>query len=278
MTRSDIVTYLKKGKERGFELSLLKKNLINAGFQSYEVDEAIHSLPSQLPHASYIPKQDSSLTFEELSFFKKLTYTLTHPHALVERTREEPFSSTFLFSELLTVAPFMILALGLMLVSQLVPTNVPLQINSFFSSISGSSPLFFIGALALTLFIILPLLIAGSALCMHVLVKLVRGQGLYRETYKSIVYGTALAFIVIPILATLFLIPPAGLLVAGSLIGVTLLGSFIMTTRALAFYHELSLTKSFIASFFGTILSFGILAGLIISIAYLGSQPPQFGF
>ena len=278
MVRSDIVTYLTQGKERGFELSFLKKNLLNAGFQLYDVDEAIHSLPSQPIHTTSIIKQSSSSELEELSFFNKLVYICTHPWALVERTRDERFSSTFLFNELLTVVPFMIIALGLMLTSQLAPTNVPLQVSSFFSQLAAGSFTFFLFVLALTMFIVLPLSIAASALCTHLMVKLVRGNGLYRETYKSIVYGTALAFLVVPVLLVLFLLPPAGLLVAGSLIGVTFIGSFIMISRALAFYHELSPVKAFIASFFGAMLSLGILAGLVIGVAYLSSQPPQFGF
>ncbi len=275
MTQAELVAYLKQGRERGFELSLLKKNLLEAGFSSHDVEDAIRSLPAR-PSVSKQESFHESSNTEECSFFKKFVYATTHPHTLVERTRNESFLSTFLFNELISVAPFMILSLGLMLAGRLLPAQIPVQFVSLLSSGAEGSLIFLLLGLAGFSFIVLPTFVLGSALSMHLMVKIVRGQGLYRETYKSVVYGTTLAFILIPILLVLSLIPPAGMLIAGSLIGVTLISSFILTTRALASYHDLSLMKSFIATFLGAFVFFALLAGIIVGIALLSSQPPQF--
>jgi len=63
MVNQKILTYLQKGVSRGFQVTLLKQNLIKAGFPQDQVNEAAKALKDTskevLPQAPAIPKQQA---------------------------------------------------------------------------------------------------------------------------------------------------------------------------------------------------------------------------
>ncbi|MBU0907175.1 MAG: hypothetical protein KKD18_01390 [Nanoarchaeota archaeon] len=71
MVNQDIVKYLEEGKKRGFSIQLLKKKLLEGGFQERDIDEAISAMA--------IPADQSAGKINLFDKSQDSRYTFNHP-------------------------------------------------------------------------------------------------------------------------------------------------------------------------------------------------------
>lgn len=298
MVNQDIVNYLIEGRKRGFGLGMLKQKLIEGGFEEDDIEEAIIALPLEKVIPNTVEKRPdvkktsspitqsvtkSSSTPDSCnnpSFFKKVSCALVRPRHLFERTADERVTSTLLFQELLSLIPFVVFSIGLVLLlyffsAWLATTGL---VTLFSLVLSASVLTIFFGSLAVAFFIVIPLSAFVCAGVTQLFVTLMKGQGHYSGTYKAVTYGAVPSFIISPFLVLISLVGPYGGFVAGILSVMATIWSFVLIVRGLAYYQKFSGVKAFFAVLLGIIFFIMVVVALILGAALLGPQPPQFGF
>jgi hypothetical protein len=67
MVNKDIVNYLKEGKKRGFSVQLLKKKLLEGGFKTNDIDEAVKALGNSGPKVINVKSTSSGVKLHDSS-------------------------------------------------------------------------------------------------------------------------------------------------------------------------------------------------------------------
>lgn len=293
MVNQDLVKYLTEGRRRGFGLALLKKKLLEGGFEEDDIEEAIMALPVEpivsdkstlqkpLIKKSLSTQPTSSIpNSDKLSFFKKVNMTLVKPRLLFEKTDADSIKPTLGFQELLAIIPFLITVAGIMMLLSFVVASAPpgSLLGLFLAGISTTTLLVSMTLFAVALFVIWPLMMFVSAGITHLFVTLMKGQGHYRGTYKAMVYAVVPSFIVTPFASLISLVGAYGSLVSQILLIIVGIWSFVLLVIGMKSYHKCSTIKAFFMVLLGMIFTVMLTAALVLGAALLSPQPPQFGF
>lgn len=278
MVNQDILNYLLEGRKRGFGLALLKRKLLEGGFDAADIDEAIMALPIEKMESKPLPAsarpsmerqplqaQPASSSQEKLSFFRKIGYAITKPRALFEHTGQESVGRTLLFHETLLIIPFALFVLMAFVLVSMLATLTPSALQALLLIFSTTAHSIILGIFAITSFVITPLLVLLIAGITHLFVILLKGKG-YAGTYRALVYGTIPGFVFSPVFMFVSFLP------FGSFVGFVLalalfVWSLIITIKALAHYHSFSGLKSFFALFLGTLFSTMLCIAVILALA-----------
>lgn len=288
MVNQDIVNYLREGKKRGFGLALLKKKLLEGGFEEEDIEEAIMTLPVENDFSAtskpiekpLLKAQSSAVSSDKLSFFKKINAALINPRLLFEKTDADGIKPTLGFQELLALIPFLVIGLGIAALVSFVISAAPpgSLLGVILPSLSGVLLVFFAGMFAVGTFILLPLVLFVVAGVTHLFVILMKGQGKYKGTFKALVYGAIPNYIVMPFLILISFVGTYGSTVAQIISLIVGIWSFVLMIRGLKYYHKCSGVRAFFMALLGTIFSIMLSAALVLGAALLSPQPPQFGF
>ncbi len=285
MVNQDILNYLLEGRKRGFGLAVLKRKLLEGGFDVADIDEAIMALPVEKMESKPLPitsqptikqslpsAQTISSSQEKLSFFKKIGYSISKPRLLFEKTDEDSVGRTLRFHELLLLIPFALLILISALFLSLLAQFAPPYFTMIFLLIAPTAILFLIGMLAGISFIIAPLFVLLIAGITHLFVILMKGQGGYKGTYKGILYGVVPGCMLSPLITLISLVAYSSWFTTLFSIGL-FIWTIVLTIKGLAYYHKFSTTKAFFAGWLGLIFFVMLFVAIIMGLALLFKVP-----
>lgn len=181
MVDIDIVNYFKKGLSNGYGIQVLKERLYQAGFQEKDIMAAI----------VYLDKE-REIDNKNLGFFGRLKLSLISPGRLFEKTLvEHPVISLGSYL-ILAFLPFLIGAYF----SYVNASNSTERIfKEVFFYLGGSSEgfllywLFLLVLISLTIFIVMPLFLAGYAFIQKVIVLIFGGHITYSDSYEVLNYS-----------------------------------------------------------------------------------------
>ncbi|MEK6859039.1 MAG: Yip1 family protein, partial [Nanoarchaeota archaeon] len=219
MVNPDILNYLLDGRKRGFGLAMLKRKLLEGGFDAVDIDEAIMALPvekmeSKLLQTTSQPTIKQSLPSaqttaspqEKLSFFKKIGYSISNPRRVFEKTDEASVGRTLPLHELLLLIPLAFLILiNALFISFLAPF-APMYSSIIFFVIPSTYTLLLVGISIALSFVVAPLFVLLIAGVTHLFVILMKGQGGYKGTYKGILYGVVPGCMLSPLITLISLV------------------------------------------------------------------------
>jgi len=246
MADQRVLDYIYKCQEAGYDTDTIRKNLINAGWSSDVVEEALREansdfkpmpLPYQERGSHPASARNSTDNSETPGTLERLKLSILHPNQLFERVKNEEgyteplkfylvivivyaivgiaatsFVSAFLF-------PFKLLGIG----SMLNALSYIMFVVSAFASIIGT----FIGAGIL-----------------HVFALIFGAKKGYNNTYKAMVYSAGPSLFILPVMF-LSIINPV-ILVGAAAIYILMLALYI---KGISRLHEISAVRAFLAIF-----------------------------
>ncbi len=213
---------------------------------------------------------------KSLRIFKKISLSFKRPSELFSRTKDEKIWSSFKY--LLTIMLFpcitilILLALGSFIFTEQTIFYSDLYTSALFNSLSisdnpviniqdaltlnpGTIILLILTWLVLSIIIYLFAIILSLllSLIVHIFIKLFRGKGKYRETYKAAIYSSSPIYI----LFILSIIPGINL--------ITFVWSLVLFVKSLAFYHSIKKNRAFLAIILSCIIIGLILTAILYS-------------
>lgn len=276
MVNKDIENYISEGKRRGFDIQLLKKKLIEGGFDEREVDSSVAyveaqsvkssgknsshwddraEFPNLYGHTSNRSPNISSSSTEKLTILKKIGMSFKHPYELFEKTKGEEIIPAVKYLLITLLIPLFIGLLLSFFGAQFLMSQVDGILQGFGVAGFGSDSnmqlaLSMAGFFGFFLYVGYPLALFVSAAITHVFAQLFKGKGAFKETFGALVYAYT------PYHILIFLAP------------ITMIWSFVLSVFGISIRHEMSRMRAFFAVITPTII-FLVIWGIAFATLFI---------
>ncbi len=259
MVNQQLINYIKTEEAQGYTPQQLRNYLIQQGYNSAEVDEAIKYANTR---GIYPPQQAQPQgKVEEMKFFEKVVLIIKDPNQFFNNIKNEPGIKKALVFYILWI----LLTSAIQIIIGLIMSFVKGGLIGGAFGVLGS--LLSMLLLPLILILLIPLIFL-LVLMYHGLVKIVKGEKPFNMTFKAIVYCTIPGSILSMVTPILTLMAPKEVIVYVSW-SIGLLWGIILFVIALTKLQEISYIKAIIVAIIPTLIL--ILVVTLIASIFVGS-------